>query len=131
VLVNGLVYGKGRRFDTGGMKGKRAMIATTTGCYPEMMAPDGLLAAFDVNLWHLQHGTLAYSGFDVLPPFKAWSIHYTDEGARRRYVEDYAYKMRGIHEEQPIAAHRLAEFGPDWRLKEGIAPRTAGHRRIA
>lgn len=130
VLVNGVVYGKGRRFDTGGMKGKRAMIATTTGCYPEMMAPDGLLAAFDINLWHLQHGTLAYSGFDVLPAFTAWSIHYTDEARRRRYLDEYAARMRRIDEQPPMAAHRLAEFGPDWRLKDGIAPRTAGHRRI-
>ncbi|HVZ44192.1 MAG TPA: NAD(P)H-dependent oxidoreductase [Ramlibacter sp.] len=131
VLVNGVAYGTGRRFDTGGMRGKRAMIATTTGCYPEMMAPDGLLAAFDINLWHLQHGTLAYSGFDVLPAFKAWSIQYTDEASRAGYIEAYVERMRGVENDEPIPSHTLQDFGADWRLKDGIAPRTAGHRRIA
>jgi NAD(P)H dehydrogenase (quinone) len=131
VLVNGVVYGQGKRFDTGGMRGKRAMITTTTGCYPEMMEPDGLLAAFDINLWHVQHGTLAYSGFEVLPAFKAWSIHYTDEASRAKYIAEYAQRMRNIANEQPIPRHSLEEFGRDWRLKEGITPRTAGHRRNA
>ena len=105
VLVNGIVYGKGKRFDTGGMKGKRAMLATTTACYPEMVAPDGLLAAFDINLWHLQHGTLAYSGFEVLRPFAAWSIHYTDDTQRQAYLEQYAQRMRAIDQEEPMPRH--------------------------
>jgi len=25
--------------------------------------------------------------------------------------------------------HVLSDFGPDWRLKPGIEPRTTGHRR--
>ena len=131
VLVNGVAYGKGRRFDTGGMKGKRAMVATTTGCYPEMMAPDGLLAAFEVNLWHLQHGTLGYSGFEVLPPFSAWSIQYTDDAQRQAYLDAYAERLRGIEHETPMPRHTLDEFGADWRLKPGIEPRTGAHRRPA
>ncbi len=54
------------------MKGVRAMVATTTGCFAGMMAPDGLLAD---------------------------------------------------------ACHSLDEFGADRRLKPGIEPRTAAHRR--
>ncbi|MBG9388071.1 NAD(P)H-dependent oxidoreductase [Caenimonas aquaedulcis] len=131
VFVNGLVYGSGRRFDSGGMKGKRAMAAITTACYPEMVEADGLLAHLDINLWHLQHGTLGYAGFDVLHPFTAWSIHYTTPEKRAAYLDAYAQRLRGIAEETPMPAHRLAEFGSDWRLKPGIAPRTVGHRRVA
>lgn len=129
VFVNGLVYGSGRRFDSGGMKGKRAMVAITTACYPEMVEPDGLLANLDINLWHLQHGTLGYAGFDVLAPFAAWSIHYTTPEKRAAYLDAYAQRLRGIDGEAPMPAHTLAEFGADWRLKPGIAPRTVGHRR--
>lgn len=128
VFVNGLVYGKGRRFDTGGMRGKKALVSTTTACYAEMVAPDGLLAHLDINLWHLQHGTLAYAGFDVLEPFVAWSIHYTDAERRRGYLEAWQRRLQGIGLEPPKPMHTLADFGPDWRLKPGIAPRTAGHR---
>jgi len=128
VFVNGVVYGSGRRFDTGGLKGKRAMVTTTTGCYADMMEPDGLLAAFDINLWHVQHGTLGYAGCEVLPAFKAWSIHYTDDAQRRAYLDAYAERMRGIEHDTPVARHSLDEFA-HWRLKPGIEPRTAGHRR--
>jgi NAD(P)H dehydrogenase (quinone) len=96
-----------------------------------MVAPDGLLADLNVNLWHLHHGTLAYAGFEVLHPFAAWSIHYTTPERRAGYLEAYAQRLRGIMEEAPMPSHALSEFGADWRLKPGIAPRTAGHRRPA
>jgi NAD(P)H dehydrogenase (quinone) len=131
VFVNGLVYGKGRRFDTGGMRGRRAMVCTSTACFPQMVEPDGLLAHLDVNLWHLQHGTLAYAGFDVLKPFTSWSVHYTTAERRAGYLEAYEQRLRDIALEQPMPVHHLAEFGDDWRLKPGIEPRTNGHRRPA
>lgn len=131
VFVNGVVYGKGRRFDTGGLRGRRALVSTSTACYPDMVAPDGLLADLNVNLWHLQHGTLAYAGFEVLAPFAAWSIHYTTPERRADYLDAYARRLRGIAQEAPMPSHALSEFGADWRLKPGIAPRTAGHRRPA
>ncbi len=129
VFVNGLVYGAGRRFDQGGMRGKRAMVCTTTGCLPGMVEPDGLLAALDINLWHLQHGTLGYAGFTVLPPFAGWSIHYTTPQSRAAYLEGYVARLRAIDTVTPLPSHRLDEFGSDWRLRPGIEPRTAGHRR--
>ncbi len=129
VFVNGVVYGKGRRFDTGGMHGRRALVCTSTACFPEMVEPDGLLAALDINLWHLQHGTLAYAGFEVLPPFAAWSIHYTTPQVRAGYLQTWEHRLAQVFEEAPMPVHRLDEFGVDWRLKPGIVPRTAGHRR--
>lgn len=129
VFVNGAVYGKGRRFDTGGLQGRRAMVCTSTACYPEMVESDGLLAHLDIVLWHLQYGTLAYAGFDVLRPFAAWSIHYTTPQTRAGYLDAYAERLRGVGQEQPMPMHRLDEFDPSWRLKPGIAPRTIGHRR--
>lgn len=129
VFVNGLVYGKGRRFDTGGMRGRRALVCTSTACTPEMVAPDGLLAGLDINLWHLQHGTLAYAGFEVLEPFAAWSIHYTTAQRRAEYLDAYERRLRDIENEAPMPSHALSEFGADWRLKADIEPRTAGHRR--
>ncbi|MDO8778297.1 MAG: NAD(P)H-dependent oxidoreductase [Burkholderiaceae bacterium] len=129
VFVNGTVYGKGRRFDAGGMKGKRAMLSMTTGCLPGMVEPDGLLGGLDIILWHLHHGTLRYAGFEVLKPFAAWSIHYTDEKQRGAYLEAYAQRMRTIATDVPMPSHPMSDFDSEWRLKPGIAPRTAGHRR--
>ena len=131
VFVNGTVYGAGgMRFDNGGLKGRKAMLAFTTGCFPDMMEPDGLLGQRDVILWHLQHGTFGYGGLQVLQPFVGFSIQYTDEAQRHTYLDAYAARLRGIEHEEVMPSHPLADFGPDWRLKPEIAPRTAGHRRI-
>lgn len=130
VFANGTVYGAGgKRFDQGGLKGRRAMLSFTTGCFPEMMEPAGLLGQRDVVLWHLHHGTFGYSGLQVLQPFVGWSIQYSDEAQRHTLIEAYAERLRGIEHEDTMPTHALADFGPDWRLKPEIAPRTVGHRR--
>lgn len=128
VFVNGVAYGKGQRMDTGGLKGRRAMLTMTTGCYPEMVAPGGLLGNLEVLLWHLNAGTLAYTGFSVLPPFAAWSIHYTDPAQRAQYLEQYAARLRTLETTAPMYFHPLADFGPDWRLKPGITPLAVGQK---
>lgn len=130
VFANGTVYGAGgKRFDQGGLKGRKAMLSFTTGCFPEMMACDGLLGERDVILWHLHHGTFGYSGLQVLQPLVGWSIQYSDEAQRRAHLDACEARLRGLEKEDPMPSHPLADFGPDWRLKPGIAPRTVGHRR--
>lgn len=132
IFVNGTMYGAGgMRFDHGGLKGRRAMLAFTTGCFPQMMAPDGLLGERDVILWPLQYGTFGYSGLQVLPPFIGWSIQYTDEAQRHAYLDAYEARLRNIESEEPLPMHVLNEFDVDWRLRPEITPRTAGHRRIS
>jgi len=126
VFVNGVAYGKGRRMDSGGLKGRRAMLAVTTGCYEDMVADGGLLGALEVNLWHLNSGTLAYTGMQVLPPFTAWSIHYTDDAARRRYMADYEARLLAMPSTEPMFFHPLSDFGADWRLRPGVVPAAAG-----
>ena len=130
VFVNGTAYGSGgMRFDNGGLKGRKAMLAFTTGCFPEMMEPGGLLGQRDVILWHLHYGTFGYSGLQVLSPFVGWSIQYSDEAKRREYLDQYEARLRGIEHEEVMPTHVLSDFGRDWRLKPDIEPRTAGHRR--
>lgn len=129
VFVNGLVYGKGRRMDNGGLKGRRAMMTITTGCYPEMVAPAGLLGDLQVNLWHLNSGTLAYAGFEVLPPFTAWSIHYTTPEQRSKYLDEYSRRLERLETAEPMFFHPLADFGSDWLLKPDLEPRTVGQQR--
>lgn len=130
VLVNGIAYGAGRRLDTGGLKGRRAMLAATTGCYPEMVAPDGLLGDLEVNLWHLHAGTLAYSGMQVLPPFMAWSVHYTDQARRQEYLDAYEAHLLKLDQLPPLAFHPQSDF-ENWRLRPGIKPRTVAHRQVS
>jgi NAD(P)H dehydrogenase (quinone) len=132
VFANGTVYGGGgMRFDQGGLQGRKAMLSFTTGCMPGMVEPDGLLGDWQVILWHLHHGTFGYTGLQALPPFFAWSIHYTDAAQRAEYLDAYAERMRTIESIMPLPSHGLADFGPDWRLKPGIVPRTRGQSRLS
>ena len=128
-FVNGVVYGKGQRMDTGGLRGRKAMLTLTTGCYPDMVEPDALVGDLNVNLWHLQSGTLAYAGLGVLPPFVAWTIHYTDPTQRKRYLSDYQERLRSLEEAETMFFHPLADFGKNWRLLPEVRPRTVGQRR--
>lgn len=128
VFANGLMYGQFGRFDKGGMKGKRAMVSTTTGCFPGMVADGGVMGHLDVMLWHLQYGTLAYVGFDVLEPLVTWSVRYEDDAARGRYLEALAERLRHLDTVPIKALHAVDEFGDDWKLRPGIEPRTFGHQ---
>jgi NAD(P)H dehydrogenase (quinone) len=60
----------------------------------------------------------------------SWSIQYTTHEIRAGYIDSFSRRLRDIDKETPMPLHLLDEFGADWRLKPGIAPRTIGHRRL-
>lgn len=130
VFVNGLMYGQLGRFNEGGMKGKRAMVSTTTGCFPGMVEEGGIMGHIDAVLWHLQYGTLAYVGFDVLEPFITWSVRYEEGTARQSYLDAYAERLRHLDRIPLKPVHAVDQFGPDWKLKPGIEPQTFGHQPL-
>lgn len=128
VLVNGLMYGQLGRFNHGGMAGKRAMVSTTTGCFPGMVDSSGVMGHLDAILWHLQYGTLAYTGFTVLEPFVTWSVRYEQDDRRQGYLQAYAERLRHLDSVPVKYVHPVEDFGPDWQLKPEIEPRTFGHQ---
>lgn len=130
VFVNGLMYGQLGRFNHGGMKGKRAMVSTTTGCFPGMVDEGGVMGHLDAILWHLQYGTLAYVGFDVLEPFVTWSVRYEDDGQRQAYLDALAERLRKLDSTPLKYVHPVEDFGKDWKLKPGITPKTLGHQPV-
>ncbi len=128
-FANGVAYGGGRRYDTGGLRGRRAMVVTSTAAFEGMCGPGGLVGELDVVLWPIQNGTLAYSGFDVLPPFVSYSVSFVDDRTRDGYFAAYEARLRTLDTTAPIDFHPLDDFGPDWRLKPGITPRAVGQMR--
>ncbi|MEZ5689267.1 MAG: NAD(P)H-dependent oxidoreductase [Caenibius sp.] len=127
VFVNGLMYGQLGRFNHGGLRGRRAMISTTTGCLPEMVGEARIMGHLDAILWHLQYGTLGYVGFDVLEPFVCWSTRYKDDAQRQIYLNLMANRIHALDSIPVIPTHQVEDFGSDWRLRPGIEPRTIGH----
>jgi NAD(P)H dehydrogenase (quinone) len=127
VFVPGFAFGSGKWYERGGLIGKRAMLAITMAAYPEMMAPDGLNGLLEVNLWPIQNGVLAFCGFDVLAPFVADSVPYSDDSARAGIIADYGRRLAGLGNETPLPFHRRDEFDRQWKMKADIEPRTVGH----
>lgn len=126
VFVNGHVYGGGKWYDRGGLKGRRAMLAFSTGCYPTMCGPDGINGDMEIILWPIQNGILRFCGMSVLEPHIAYSIAYRDDAGRKSALADYAARLAGIAGDVPMAFHHRDDFGKDWRLGEGVEPLAVG-----
>lgn len=69
VFAVGRTYGGGRWFDRGWMRGKRAMLAVTIGGTEKAYSPDGIYGAAEDVLRPINHGILAFCGFEVIEPF--------------------------------------------------------------
>lgn len=129
VFVNSVVYGAGKRFETGGLSGKKAMVCTSTGGFESMFQTDGLLGDFEAALWHIHHGTLHYTGFEVLPPFVGWAPVRVGDDKCAQYHTDYANRLLTVTETQPMTFHNTADFGDNYKMRASVAPNTVGHRK--
>lgn len=61
--------GRARRYGDGGLVGKRSMVITTVGANEATTGPRGIHGELDEVLFPLTHGTLWYSGMEVVEPF--------------------------------------------------------------
>jgi NAD(P)H dehydrogenase (quinone) len=89
VFARGFAYLPGRKYDTGLLAGKLAMVSVTTGTSSDTYMPDGIDGALLDILWPVHNGLLRYSGFDVLPPFAAHMPGKLDHAARQTQLDRY------------------------------------------
>jgi NAD(P)H dehydrogenase (quinone) len=123
VFATGRIYGAGKWYDQGAFKGKRAMASLTTGGPETMYSATGLNGDIDAILYPINHGILRFTGFDVLPPFIAWSVARASTEQRQRYLERYKQRLLTLWETPPISYPTLNEYDETFRLK---APASAG-----
>lgn len=96
VFAIGRTYGGGRWFDRGMMRGKKAMLAVTIGGTEEAYSRDGIYgSALDV-LRPINHGILAFCGFDVVEPFIAFAPARKTEAERQEIFTAYADRLLNI-----------------------------------
>lgn len=110
VLAVGFAYGGGRWFDDGMFRGKRALIAMTTGGKPDRFCEDGLFGPIDTILHPLRVGTLNFCGFDTLEPFIAWGAASVGEATRGEYLAAWRARLECIESEAPQPFRHLAGF---------------------
>ena len=129
VFMNSIIYGKGKRYETGGLKGRRAMVVTSCGAFPNMFQSDGLLGDIQIALWHIHNGILHYVGFEVLEPFVSYSPVFLGQEACDQYFESYSQRLLNLQNETPLPFHYTHEFDENFKLKKEIEPRSVGHSR--
>lgn len=110
VFVSGLFYGGKRFYDQGGMAGKKAMITFSLGGQPHMFGSDAIHGELDTLLSPLLRGTLAYTGFTVLPPFIAYHVPYISSEARADILLNYQARLLELDRLEPLSFPRLDQF---------------------
>ncbi len=129
VFAMGVIYGGDVGFySRGRLRGRRAMLAFTTGGPPEMYGTTGLNGRVDVVLWPLQNGVLNFVGYDVLPHFHAPGPARADDATRAAMLDAWGHRLREIDRTPKLEFHPLDDFDAEagWTLKPGIKGRTVG-----
>jgi NAD(P)H dehydrogenase (quinone) len=117
VMAMGFAYGGGQWYDTGGMKGRKAMVSVTTGGPDFMYSPLGRNGDMDKILFPIQHGILYFCGFEVLPPFVAYSPAHASPEQRDAMLKNYGKRLATLETLQPIAFHPTHHFDERMQLK--------------
>lgn len=123
-MARGFAYGAGRKYDTGMLRGRRAMVCATTGTASSLYEPDGIDGDINHILWPVHNGIFRYLGFDVLPPFVAWMPGRVSPEEREAYLEAYGKRLLTLEDTEPLFFHPAEDYGPDERLRPGVAARS-------
>lgn len=129
VFAYGVAYDFERTWNRGVYRGKRAMLAFTTGAPAAVFEPDGRSGDLERVLWPLHGGVLALCGFEVLRPFAAWAVPWIGDEGRTAVLADWERRLRSLDRERPLFFHVLEDFGEDRRLKPGVEPGTPAQHR--
>jgi NAD(P)H dehydrogenase (quinone) len=95
VLVNGYAYGTVKAW-TGPLTDKRAMLAMTCSYEQAGFRAGGSIGELEPLLRPLTQGTLAYCGFEVLPPFMAYAADEVDGDVRASMLESFRETLRTL-----------------------------------
>lgn len=117
VLATGFAYGGGKWFDTGCLKGRKAMLALTTAGPSSMYSPIGLHSDMHQILYPINHGTLYYVGLEVLPPYIAWSAAHVGQEKREEYLEEYRVRLLNWETTDAISYHPIGDYDENLQLK--------------
>ena len=110
VFVSGIFYGGKRFYNHGGMAGKKAMLSFTLGGRDHMFGEHAIHGSLENLLLPIQRGTLAYVGFEVLPPFIAYHVPYISLEARQQMLLDYAKHLQSLDQLDALVFPKLEQF---------------------
>lgn len=101
------VYGRGRIYEKGKFRGKRALLSLTTGGSGEpAYRPDGFNGDINGILRPIQRGMLQFLGYDVLKPQIVYGPAQASEEERLAVLAAWRERLRKIAQEEPIEVGR-------------------------
>ena len=103
VFANGRFYGGGRVYETGVMRGRRAVLSFTTGGDASRYTTDGPHGDVITLLGPIQRGMLYFIGFDVLHPQIGYGASRATDEDRAAMLEAWRVRLGTIFEEAPMA----------------------------
>jgi NAD(P)H dehydrogenase (quinone) len=117
VFASGFAYGAGKWYDRGPLRGRKAMLAVTTGGPRNFYAPSGINGDINQLLFPIEHGILYFSGMQVLPAFIAWSVARESGAERARCLEEYRERLMLIEECPTLPFPKLDDYDENMMLK--------------
>jgi NAD(P)H dehydrogenase (quinone) len=122
------VYARGHLYSEGAFAGKKALISVTTGGPETNYSPLGMNGEMDKILFPIQHGMLAFVGFDVLPPFLSYSVAHISDAERQEMLDAWADRLRTVATTEPLGwAPKITEVD---ETGQDILPRFLTHFTI-
>lgn len=134
VFHSGFAFGKdpatGRRlrFEQGPFAGKRAFVVVTLGDRPRSIGPRGKSGELQEMLFGLLHGTLAYTGMQVLEPLAVPSADFLDSHGYSQVRAQLRTRLDAFFTDEPIAYRPqfTGHYTPEWELNDHIRPGETG-----
>ena len=110
VFISGVCYGGTRIYDRGGLKGKRAMLATSVGGQTHMFGPGAIHGELETLLKPILQGVLGYVGLTVLPPFVAHHVPYLKQPEREAIMQSWQAHLDQLDALVPLKMPSLADY---------------------
>lgn len=102
VFAMGRFYGGGRIYESGVLRGKRAMLSLTTGGSADVFVKGGRFGDIQAILRPIHRGIFLFTGFDVLAPHIVYAPVRMAEAQRHAELAAWARRLEAIEEEKPI-----------------------------
>jgi NAD(P)H dehydrogenase (quinone) len=117
VLAMGLTYGGGRWFETGPLRGRKAMLVMTAGAWRERYTEGAIFGGIERVLYPVHVGIFNLVGLDVLEPFIAWAPSRIRQEQREEILSEWRRRLAGIAGDVPLRMHTIADH-PDPMIVE-------------
>ncbi len=99
VLAMGVAWDGGKIYENGLLRGKQAMVIASAGGPAEYYHENGRHRANPIQILHpINHGTLAFCGFDVHEPFVALNVLGLDTASRAQMLSELHFKLQHLQD---------------------------------